>query len=522
LKKQIPYFVILIFILISTCFSFDVHLSYKSDAERHLLEKYRLNQLNNEEILKAWLIADGLKDSLAIVQIYDRFDKICTELEDKIDPDDDIDDKAEEIFKFLHKKVFKIPKNKTSLKNLFDNGEYNLLTGSAVYYLICRNFNVPVKLLNSSVYILNQVIDGDNLINVEIIDEKHGFDKKIKNDILVKLFVDMEIIDKEEVDKNGYDFVIDKYFNFYEIMNPFKLMALFYHIKGMQSLESGEFEPALKYYEKALFVNPDNEIFRQNYKASLISTSQILNPISKFLPYFRNALSFLKNDQSFTDFAIVLAKQLVAYYVDEMRDHKRALNLILELKVSYINDKFIRTLSDLEEDIEFDSITRLVSLGNYEEAYTRMKAAYDEHLSIPKYKESYADISKAYVYHLLHKYRDYEKARQIMDTVIVKAGDYPIIQDMYISVMLAPFEQGLRYVESNIKEAYSLAHKAYDSNPQHEFAKYAISRVYHEMAMTKIRENNLIEAHRILVKGLKLVPNDKLLIEDLGQVEEAY
>ncbi|MEJ2055456.1 MAG: hypothetical protein P8X42_16185, partial [Calditrichaceae bacterium] len=81
MKKQIPYFVILIFILISSCFSFDVHLSYKSDAERHLLEKYRLNQLNNEEILKAWLIADGLKDSLAIVQIYDRFDKICTELE---------------------------------------------------------------------------------------------------------------------------------------------------------------------------------------------------------------------------------------------------------------------------------------------------------------------------------------------------------------------------------------------------------------------------------------------------------
>jgi len=522
MSRLFLHILFLIGLLPGYSFSFDINLTYTSALEQKVLDDYRLNRLNDGDVLTAWLVSDGLNDSLALSRIEDRFARICNELEEKVDPDDDVDDKAKEIFKYLHKYVLKHPRDNAPFKQLFTRGEYNLLTGSALYYLLCRHFNIPVKLLTSSLYILIHVIDGEEIIPVEVIDKRDGFDKEIKNDKLIELFVELDIIDKKEVDKSGYDFVVDKYLNFYEIIKPFKLMGLFYHLKGTESLATGEFEPALHFYEKALFLDPDNEIFLQNYKASLMGTSQILTPVSKFLPYFRNALWFLRDDQSFNDFAIVLAKQIIIYYVDEMRDHKTALDLILELKVSYINEKFIKALSDLEDDIEFNSIGRLISLGNYEEAYSKMKAAYDNHPTIPKYKESYVDISRTYVYHLLHKYRDYEKARQIMDTVIVKAGDYPVIKDMYIAVLLAPFEQGHRYINSNLQDAYALAHKAYDSNPDHEFTKYAISQVYHEMAMAKIRENELADAHRILVKGLKLIPNDDLLVEDLNQVEDTY
>ena len=42
------------------------------------------------------------------------------------------------------------------------------------------------------------------------------------------------------------------------------------------------------------------------------------------------------------------------------------------------------------------------------------------------------------------------------------------------------------------------------------------------MAMQKVRENKLADAHRILVKGLEFIPDDKLLLEDMKQVEDAF
>ena len=57
--------------------------------------------------------------------------------------------------------------------------------------------------------------------------------------------------------------------------------------------------------------------------------------------------------------------------------------------------------------------------------------------------------------------------------------------------------------------------------PNNEQTKFVIAGVYHDMAMRAIRNNDLRSAHKILVEGLKYVPENKMLNEDFEQVIDA-
>lgn len=300
------------------------------------------------------------------------------------------------------------------------------------------------------------------------------------------------------------------------------LAGVLYNKHGVRYVALGNMEKALQYFEKALCVEPWNDIYLENYKTALYSVSDIMIPYDTFIPYLENSLWFLQDDPSFVDYAIWMSNKAISYYADDLREYQKALDLIFEFKTRFHHEKYLKTLLEYESTIEFNWAIILYNRGEYEQAYLKIKNIYFKNRDLPKNKDAYVELAIKYSQQLLLRGQDYSRVSQIMDTLYLEASDYPVVKEVYIAVLLAPFQKGPAYVQENPKEAYELAHKVYKMSPDHTFSKRILSQVYHELAMAEIRKNNLVNAHRILVEGLELFPDDKLLNDDFKQLEDAF
>ena len=138
-------------------------------------------------------------------------------------------------------------------------------------------------------------------------------------------------------------------------------------------------------------------------------------------------------------------------------------------------------------------------------------------MRILQYKDDYVDFGLAYVSKQLRMRQVDETTVALVDSLFQEAPEYPQVKDMYVNVLFAPYVKNLN---SNIKKARSAALKVYKKFPEHPLAREAIASVYHRMAMEALRKNKMKEAYKLLVEGLELVPENKLLNESFEQLEK--
>ena len=192
--------------------------------------------------------------------------------------------------------------------------------------------------------------------------------------------------------------------------------------------------------------------------------------------------------------------------------------LVEDFKKSVQNEQFFVEMINLDNEIKYNEALNSANRGEYEKSYKLMKDLISSDKSIPVYKEKFVNISISYAKSVVTNDRNYDLAISIMDSLVKIAPDYPIIEEAYVHIIIAPFQFEYDFVNTKTKQAFKLAHKAFKMYPKNPISISILSNVYHFMAMDAIRKNDLKKAHKILVEGLNYLPNDKLLNEDLDQV----
>ncbi len=495
----------------------DIQLKYNSKVEEKLIKSFLKNETPNLDTLTSWLVAEGNNDSLSIYDIRQNYNILLNNIKIQIDIDDDADDKAEDIFDYLHDKIFKRYLAEANFKQLFSEGSFNALTGNAIYYLICRHYKIPIEIIYSPYYLYTRINFNDESIDIEIMDKLDGFDKDMNKGAMLQFLVNLNIINTYEYQNENEDLLFDKYFGGLTPIDPYKFTAALYNVRGSKFLQLGNLEEALKYFEKAVIIDQNNNHHLDNYKYALYNLNDMISPYDSFIPYLKNSFWILSDDPTFVDVAILMSNKAILYYADELRNHRKALKIIRSLKTRYLNEKYLKVINEQELQVRYNWANYFYKNGQNYLAYTKMKEIYFEDKTIPKYKEGYVDFTVSYVTKLLKMREDIDKARGVMDTLYSEAPDYYRVKDLYVNVLLFPIHN---YMNSNLNKAKYIAHKVFKKFPNHEYVQFFISQVYHELALQQLRKNNMKEAYKILVNGLKYLPNDKLLNETFEELEK--
>lgn len=496
----------------------DITVSYDSSLEKELLESWKANQ-TEYDTLQAWLIADGIKDQTKINNFKNECISFTKKIQKDVVKEKSDEKKAQKIFKLLNKKVLKKPNDKSTLIELFSKGTYNGITGSAIYYYICTKFGLPVQITYTGPFIFTQLNTGDQIITIDILDKKHGFDIRLEDEDIQNAFTLLGYWNKIEQFTES-NLTLDMISEL-RIIEPYVLSGVFYYNSSLQFLEYGNAEYAVRNFEKALLFDPYNVLYQQIYKYCILSLYVVDSNPDKYLPYFKNAVLILKDDPSFVPPAISIANEILFNLTEEKHNYKEAFDLAKHLKKDFVNEQFLKAIIETETKLKYNQALTLYNRGEMKTAYSIMKNLYSQDTSSYKTKDTFVNMSIDYAKDLIRQNKKYEMANSIMDTLIYLVPNYAIVKDSYLEILLAPFHFEYLFSKENPQKALEIAKKAFKMFPNNEQTKFVIAGVCHDMAMRAIRNNDLRSAHKILVEGLKYVPENKMLNEDFEQVIDA-
>jgi len=328
------YLLVLLFTL-SSLAGGELSLSSDSDMERAFLESWNGKESPGTDIIGAWLIAEGISDSGRIEDFRKEYRSLLANVKSEIDTTDDVDDMAEDIFDFLHDDVLKEPYENAPFHKIISSGVYNSLTGGALYYLICHDLNLPVTLYISRLFVTVHVQHGKEEIIVMIIEED-GFDYDMTQiEDVSELFTGLEHILAHTAIE---DITTEK------MISAQQLAAAFYNNRGIFMNRLQNAQKAIHFFEKAIYVDANISIYRENYRATLYLLCDQATNFDPFIPYMRNAFYLLKTDAEFRSLAIYLVEKTMFFYVEEKRNFPRAVELLNEFKTSYTDQDFCAVL----------------------------------------------------------------------------------------------------------------------------------------------------------------------------------
>lgn len=175
------------------------------------------------------------------------------------------------VFVKTHQKFLKDFAQYASFRELFSDGKYNCLTGTALYALILDHFNIDYKIIetNYHIFIIANTAKGDVLL--EATDPVQGF---VNNSDEINRRIEgykQNKIQEINPDKNYYQFS----FELYNEVHLDQLLGLMHYNLAIVDYNGSELQSAITHLDKAfeLYDSPRIEEFSRVLTLSVVESS---------------------------------------------------------------------------------------------------------------------------------------------------------------------------------------------------------------------------------------------------------
>jgi len=255
--------------------------------------------LNEEdiEVIDLLVSVDGDDRNKALVE--SEIQKIIQKLEASGIRKKNTKAQIKQIYKTVHSSNLSKYDEKVFFSDIFDGGEYNCVTASALYAIVLEYFEVPfqIKETPNHVYLIGD--PDETQILIESTNPSNGvvvYDHKTKKQY-VDYLVENKIISKMDVSTSTVDEVFDAYYNKDTDINLYELTALQYYNKGIFFIEEGNYlEASIAFEKSSLLYSSVNTEFM--FKASLLN---LLSEEYQNKEYAAKSLTRFINNFSNTD-----------------------------------------------------------------------------------------------------------------------------------------------------------------------------------------------------------------------------
>jgi tetratricopeptide (TPR) repeat protein len=256
--------------------------------------------------------------------------------------------KIKTLYNEVHVSLLKKYEINRYFKDIFSTGEYNCVSGSALYGIILSELNIPYTIKESYNHTYLLTYPESESIKIEPTDPLEGYmyyDDHAKSKF-TEFLKNAKLISETEFVEKSTDDLFNEYFFKENDIDLIRLAGLQYYNKSVELIESKKFEECFAMAEKSYYLYPQE---RTGYML-LISAANILNGCNysdiKYADYIYKLSRYKKfgitDDNIYDLFINVNQKLLISLYNTDLYDQfyeRINLNLndsILSDRISFV------------------------------------------------------------------------------------------------------------------------------------------------------------------------------------------
>jgi hypothetical protein len=424
-------------------------------------------------------------------------------------------------YDYVHKQFLKVYKLKNSFMDVFETGEYNCVSASALYAIIFSKLSIPFQIKETPEHVYLIAYPNSSKILIETTAPSNGyyqFTGNFVNKFVANLYAS-KIISKEEYETIPANDLFNKHYFTSENISLTHLAASQYSNYAIYFLEDVDFKNATEEIKKAYFIYPD-----QRGKYILESTLSVMLDKSGYeelesvsnlavLCKFNNMKSAeISNEIIIGEFSKIMETQLIKNSDYEKFDK------------SYLKISEALTDTLLKKEIGFTYHYELARLG-YVSSKTQdyvvghLEAAY----KLNPLNANLRAITGAVFEKSIRRFNDSKSVMELADIFskkfdFLKTSDYflelksrCILDLAYRSYFINDIAQGENYLKEF--EAFMKGNQAVLPTAE------LIERAYGQAAGEYYKKGNSAKAKQMIKTGLIYAPNSFGLQQRLNQLK---
>ena len=331
---------------------------------------------NDEEIdfLSLYLCSDSTINYVSYLEYKNTLEKTFNVFKEYSEKNLKNTKKVKKLYAIVHDNMFDVYRSTVRLSNVFNDKEYNCVTGSMIYVLAFDKYNIPYEIHELPNHVYLQAYPNEKSITVEttnpikgVIIYDHAFKSKFVNYLR-----ESKTISTNEMASKSVDELFNEHFTKPVIITREQLASLQYSNEIIKNVENQDFLLAFYNCEKAYYLYPNEK----NSFMLLITLSLAIEKMNMTDVRYSRLLAkicrfegkLITSDDLLGSFSLLTERQL--HY---------------EGNTKLYSDSFKTIIASVKDSLTHNEISFIYNLemGNY-------------HYTLSHYKESKPFLEKAY------------------------------------------------------------------------------------------------------------------------------
>lgn len=188
----------------------ELHL--KNSAERSAFTNLQ-RAGDNGDMVALFLSHFSKTTNMDLAETEERINACVAELTEKTQRQDEVK-KVKTIYKEIHRRFLRQYKQQNSFSDIFEKGEYNCVSGSALYAIVLHKMGIPYQIMEAPNHVFLMAFPATHRIAIESTDPVHGYMKFSDSYIrkYIAYLLEIKLISPEEVSTKSPEQLFERYY----------------------------------------------------------------------------------------------------------------------------------------------------------------------------------------------------------------------------------------------------------------------------------------------------------------------
>jgi tetratricopeptide (TPR) repeat protein len=482
-------------------------IRYSNDYEKLQFDRFFIH--NETDFLRLFLASAATMNESTAISCEQAFRTFLADLGQKAPPSKSPQKRIKTIYRQTHNHFFKQYELNTAFPDIFNNGNFNCVTASALYGIMLQSSNIPFVVHETPVHVYLVAYPEKESIKIESTDPLLGylnFDQRFKKQYVDYLH-DKKLISEKEFSTISTDNLFNKYYFTDRVVMLKELLGIQYINNAIGFFNERKLEKGYHEMEKAYLFYPCE-------KVKFIMLTALVEILGKENYDKLSDLEYFIRITRYPD-DVITAEDIRSEFVKITNYH-----LISQSNAVYYD----RIYEYLKENIRYEKYKKDISFiyfyekGRFMLNRSRIKEA------LPLLEEAYkinpdnADAQVALVTALTNSVRflDIKEAAGIIDQYHIRYAD--LKTNIAFNNLLALLYLGMAFdcfEDRNISlgDEYLLKfEKLIKEELCGDLPLDAVANAYSSGGIYYFRKGNYTKAKEYIYRGLKVSPNNPKLL----------
>lgn len=227
-------------------------LSFRSNAEQMAFTGYASG---NRSAIHELFISSYSGENVSAENVKTRIDNFMTASAKKLSGLNNTA-KVKFLYKEVHKEFLKVYKLRNSFSDIFEKGEYNCVSASALYAIIFQEAGIPYQIIESPQHVYLIAFPASEKIVIETTSPDNGYFRFNNNYIekYIKYMYESKLISKDEFETNSASALFDKYYFSSSGVSLVQLAGLQYSNFALYAESEEKNSQSLEFIKKACYL----------------------------------------------------------------------------------------------------------------------------------------------------------------------------------------------------------------------------------------------------------------------------